>query len=62
MQIIRNEIQIPTGFSQRLEEEFKTSKQSVYNALKDHTQSELAKKIRLRAKEMMIEQITGLII
>ncbi len=58
METAKNEIQIPTNYSKRLELEFGTSKQTVYKALKDSTKSELAKQIRLRAKEMLIEQVT----
>ncbi|MGB2502702.1 MAG: ATP-dependent Lon protease [Flavobacteriaceae bacterium] len=37
--------------------EFNTTRQTVYCALKYYNNSELAKKIRMRAKELLIEEI-----
>jgi transcriptional regulator of met regulon len=56
MQIIRNEINVPSKHLKILKDEFKKSRQTIFNALKDITQSELAKDIRARAKELLIEE------
>lgn len=49
-------IRIAPEFKTQMAKEFDTSKQNVMMALKDYNQSELAKKIRARAKELLIEE------
>ncbi|MDB0601403.1 ATP-dependent Lon protease [Tenacibaculum maritimum] len=56
MEIIRNEITVSQKHLKTLREEFKTSRQTVFNALKDFTQSTLAKDIRKRAKELLLAE------
>ena len=46
-------IRIAPEFKTQMAKEFETSKQNVMMALKDYNQSELAKKIRARAKELL---------
>jgi predicted DNA-binding protein YlxM (UPF0122 family) len=53
MEIKRNEIQVSPKHLKILREEFNVSRQSVYNALKDITQTILAKDIRSRAIELL---------
>ena len=53
MEIKRNEIQVSPKHLKILREEFKVSRQSVYSALKDITQTILAKDIRSRAIELL---------
>ncbi|MCT4580804.1 MAG: hypothetical protein N4A35_05245 [Flavobacteriales bacterium] len=60
MKIIRNEIKVPSGYLLELVEEFKTSRQTVYNALRDITKSPLAKDIRKKAKEMLQKDINDI--
>jgi hypothetical protein len=47
-------IRIAPEFKTQMALEFNTSKQNVMMALKDYNQSDLAKKIRSRAKELLI--------
>lgn len=56
MEIIRNEITLSQKHLKTLREEFGTSRQTIFNALKDFTKSDLAKSIRKRAKEILIEE------
>lgn len=49
-------IRIAPEFKTQIAEEFDTSKQNVMMALKDYNQSELAKKIRARAKELLLKE------
>lgn len=49
-------IRIAPEFKTQMAEEFETSKQNVMMALKDYNQSELAKKIRARAKDLLQEE------
>lgn len=46
-------IRIAPEFKTQMAKEFGTSKQNVMMALKDYNQSELAKQIRARAKELL---------
>ncbi len=55
MKIVRNKIEVPTGYLTKLENEFGKSRQTIYNALWDITQSNLAKRIRTRAKEILLQ-------
>lgn len=49
-------IRIAPEFKTQMAEEFETSKQNVMMALKDYNQSELAKRIRARAKDLLQEE------
>lgn len=49
-------IRIAPEFKTQMAGEFETSKQTVMMALKDYNQSELAKKIRARAKELLLQE------
>ena len=49
-------IRIAPEFKTQMANEFDTSKQNVMMALKDYNQSELAKKIRARAKELLLQE------
>ena len=57
MEIKRNVIKIPKGKTDILVGEFNVSRMSIYNALRDVTQSKLAKDIRTRAIELLQEEI-----
>ena len=46
----------------RIAPEFKTSKQNVMMALKGYNQSELAKKVRARAKDLLQEEANNITI
>ncbi|WP_281233463.1 hypothetical protein [Flavobacterium gelatinilyticum] len=49
-------IRIAPEFKNQMAKEFNTSKQNVMMALKDYNQSDLAKKIRARAKTLLLEE------
>ena len=49
-------IRIAPEFKTQIATEFNTSKQNVMMALKDYNQSDLAKKIRARAKELLLKE------
>lgn len=53
-------IRIAPEFKTQMAKEFKTSKQNVMMALKDYNQSDLAKKIRARAKELLIQEANNI--
>ena len=55
-------IRIAPEFKTQMAEEFKTSKQNVMMALKGYNQSELAKKVRARAKVLLQEEANNVII
>ncbi|SEA39421.1 ATP-dependent Lon protease [Bizionia paragorgiae] len=57
MEIIRNEITLSQKHLKTLRDEFGKSRQTIYSALKDFTQSKLAKDIRKRAKELLQEEV-----
>ena len=57
-----NKIKIAPEFKTQMADEFKTSKQNVMMALKDYNQSELAQKIRARAKELLQDEANKVII
>lgn len=52
-----NRIEIPSKYKKQLAEEFETSLQSVQMSLRYVFNSETAEQIRLRAKEMLQEEI-----
>lgn len=54
-------IRIAPEFKTQMAEEFKTSKQNVMMALKGYNQSELAKKVRARAKVLLQEEANNII-
>lgn len=60
MEIVRNEIHVSIHHVKKLEKEFNKSRPTIYNALKDITQSELSRKIRLRAKELLQEEANNI--
>ncbi len=45
-----------------IQKEFEVSRQSVYNALRYFTESELAEKIRARAKELLEQEAKEVVI
>lgn len=49
-------IRIAPEFKNQMAEEFNTSKQNVMMALKGYNHSELAKKVRARAKELLLNE------
>jgi len=49
-------IRIHPDFKSQMAVEFKTSKQNIKTALDYYNNSELAKKIRQRAKELLLEE------
>ncbi|WP_281323758.1 hypothetical protein [Flavobacterium sp. IMCC34518] len=55
-------IRIHPEFKTQMATEFKTSKQNVKMALDYYNNSELAKKIRLRAKELLLQEAEGIVI
>ena len=55
-------IRIAPEFKTQMAEEFKTSKQNVMMALKGYNQSELAKKVRARAKVLLQEEANNITI
>jgi hypothetical protein len=55
-------IRIAPVFKNQMAEEFNTSSQNVMMALKGYNQSELAKKIRARAKELLLEEANNVIV
>jgi len=57
MEIKRNEIQVSRKHLKILRDEFNVTRQSVYNALKDITQTQLAKNIRNKAIELLEKEI-----
>lgn len=60
MEINRNEIAVSHKHLKTLREEFGKSRQTIFNALKDFTQSDLAKAIRKRAKELLLEEANAI--
>lgn len=60
MEIIRNTISVSRKHLEMLETEFKVSRMTVYNALKDITQSGLAKKIRKKAKQLLLDEANSI--
>lgn len=56
MEITRNEIHLSIHHLRKLEKEFDKSRPTIYNALKDITKSDLSRQIRLRAKELLIQE------
>ena len=59
MEIKRNQINIPSRYIQGLTEEFNVSRMTISNALRDITQSDLAKKIRTKAMEILEQELKG---
>jgi hypothetical protein len=57
-----NKIRIAPEFKSQMAEEFKTSKQNIMMALKGYNHSELAKKVRTRAKQLLQEEANNVII
>ena len=57
-----NKIKIAPEFKTQMAKEFNTSKQNVMMALKDYNQSELAQKIRARAKELLQNEANKVIV
>ena len=55
-QEVRNIIQVPPSHSIKMADEFGKSRQTIYNALRGITQTKLAKQIRRRAKELLLEE------
>ena len=55
-------IRIAPEFKTQMANEFNTSKQNVMMALKGYNHSELAKKIRTRAKELLLQEANNLTI
>lgn len=55
-------IRIAPEFKTQMAKEFKTSKQNVMMALKDYNQSDLAKKVRARAKELLQKEADAITI
>jgi hypothetical protein len=55
-------IRIASEFKNQMALEFKTSKQNVKMALDYYNQSDLAKKIRVRAKELLQNEADSVII
>lgn len=53
-------IRIAPEFKNQMAKEFNTSKQNVMMALKGYNQSELAKKIRQRAKELLKQEFESI--
>lgn len=49
-------IRIAPEFKNQMAQEFNTSKQNVMMALKGYNHSELAKKVRARAKELLLNE------
>lgn len=61
MEIIRNQISLAQKHHKTLREEFSdVTRQTIHNALNDFTKSDLAKRIRARAKELLVEEINGI--
>ncbi|MBS7232843.1 hypothetical protein KHA90_17630 [Flavobacterium psychroterrae] len=55
-------IRIAPEFKTQMAKEFKTSKQNVKMALDYYNNSELAKKVRARAKELLLKEGNNVII
>lgn len=55
-------IRIAPEFKTQMAQEFNTSKQNVMMALKGYNQSELAKKVRARAKVLLQEEANNVTI
>ncbi|MDB0611823.1 hypothetical protein PL371_08055 [Tenacibaculum maritimum] len=56
MEIIRNEITVSQKHLKTLREEFKTSRQTVFNALKDFTQSHFSKRYSKKSQRIIISR------